>query len=186
MPAKRPPPVRRSIATRKGDDGTTGLLYGQRVAKDHPQVEAVGALDELNAALGLAKATGKFRVPRTAIEQIQRDLVALMGEVACAEKDAARFAASKFPRISAGDLARLDQAVAEVEARQPKFDGWATPGKNPPAAALDLARTVARRAERRLVELSQHGRKVRPVILQYLNRLSDLLWLLAREAEGRG
>lgn len=186
MPPKAQPTARRSIATRKGDDGTTGLLYGQRVAKDHPQIEAVGALDELNAALGVAKAAGKFRVPRAALEQIQRDLVALMGEVACAEKDAARFARSKFPRIDADDLARLDHALADVEARQPKFDGWATPGKNAPAAALDLARTTARRAERRLVGLHQHGRKLRPVTLQYLNRLSDLLWLLAREAEGRG
>lgn len=184
MPAKAAKPVRRSIATRRGDDGTTGLLYGQRVAKDHPQIEVVGALDELNAALGLAKAAGRFRVPRTALEQMQRDLVALMGEVACAEKDAAKFSASKFPRVGAAELARLDQAVADVEARQPKFDGWATPGKNPPAAALDFARTVARRAERRLVELRRHGRRVRPVALQYLNRLSDLLWLLAREAEG--
>ncbi|HYC73015.1 MAG TPA: cob(I)yrinic acid a,c-diamide adenosyltransferase [Opitutaceae bacterium] len=184
MPKKAARPARRSIATRKGDDGTTGLLYGQRVAKDHPQVETVGAIDELNAALGVAKAAGKFRVPRATLDAIQRDLVALMGEVACAEKDAARFAKSSFPRIDARALARLDQVLADVEGRQPAFDGWATPGKNAPAAALDLARTVARRAERRLVELRRHGRRVRPVALQYLNRLSDLLWILAREAEG--
>lgn len=184
MPATPKRAARRSIATRTGDDGTTALLYGRRVSKDHPQVEAVGALDELNAALGLAKAASRTRRSRAELEQIQRDLVALMGEVSCAQADAARFSASRFPRVGAAELARLDAAVAEVEARQPKYDGWATPGNNPPAAALDFARTVARRAERELVGLRRHGRRFRPVLLHYLNRLSDLLWLLAREAEG--
>lgn len=173
----------RSIATRTGDDGTTALLYGQRVPKDHPQIEAVGALDELNAALGQAKATLPPGGDRAGLEHIQQDLVALMGELACAEADAARFIESKFPKLDGAALARLDAAVAASEARQPKFDGWATPGANPHAAALDLARTAARRAERRLVGLPTHGRTVRPVLLHYLNRLSDLLWLLAREAE---
>lgn len=92
-----------SIATRKGDDGTTGLLYGQRVPKDHPQIEAVGTLDELNTALGAAKAvlTGHPRATevRTLIEAVQHNLVALMGEVACAESDAARYAASSSSRF---------------------------------------------------------------------------------------
>ena len=179
-PRPRPP---RSIATRTGDDGTTGLLYGQRVSKDHPQVEAVGALDELNAALGFAKATGPARADRGSLELIQKELVALMGEISCAESDTKRYADSKFAKIGAAELARLDDAVAVVEARQPKFDGWATPGANVHSAAFDLARTAARRAERRLVGLGAHGRTVRPVLLQYVNRLSDLLWLLAREAE---
>jgi cob(I)alamin adenosyltransferase len=176
----------RSIATRTGDGGTTSLLFGQRVSKDHPQVEAVGALDELNAALGLAKATRPPRVGRAEIELVQQDLVALMGEVACAEKDAARHARSKFRRIDEAALARLDSAVAAIEARRPPFDGWASPGANLHAAALEVARTTARRAERRLVALRAHGRKLRPLLLQYLNRLSDLLWLHAREAERGG
>jgi len=173
----------RSIATRTGDDGTTSLLYGQRVPKDHPQVEAVGALDELNAALGLAKASRPAGSEAGELERIQRELVALMGEVSCAEADAARHATSTFARIDEAALARVDAAVAVIEARQPKFDGWATPGANPHAAALDLARTAARRAERRLVALPAQGRSVRPVLLQFVNRLSDLLWLLARAAE---
>jgi len=176
----RPP---RSIATRTGDQGTTSLLYGQRVPKDRPQIEAVGALDELNAALGFAKATQPAGVDRGELERIQQELVALMGEISCAEEDTVRFAESKFARIGAADLARIDAAVAAIEARQPKFDGWATPGANPHAAALDLARTAARRAERRLVGLNGHGKTVRPVLLQYVNRVSDLLWLMAREAE---
>jgi len=176
-------PLSRSIATRTGDDGTTSLLFGQRVPKDHPQVEAVGTLDELNAALGLAKASRPAGPDAGDLPRIQQELVALMGEVCCAEADAARHAASSFARIDEAALARLDAAVAAIEARSPKFDGWATPGANLHAAALDLARTTARRAERRLVGLAAHGRHLRPLLLQYLNRVSDLLWLMAREAE---
>ncbi|MDI1251397.1 MAG: cob(I)yrinic acid a,c-diamide adenosyltransferase [Lacunisphaera sp.] len=181
--ADKPQPPPRSIATRTGDDGTTALLYGQRVPKDHPQIEAVGALDELNAALGLAKATRPTGTDAGELARIQQELVALMGEVNCAETDAARHAASKFARIDAAALDRIDAAVAAIEARRPKFDGWATPGANLHAAALDLARTAARRAERRLAGLGPQGKTIRPILLHYVNRVSDLLWLLAREAE---
>lgn len=178
----------RSIATRTGDDGTTGLLYGQRVPKDHPQIEAVGALDELNAAIGTARAQvttngARELVVRGLLTRVQQNLVALMGEVACAETDAARFAASTFPRVVADDLRVLDEAIAHLEARGLRFDGWATPGANPAAAAFDVARTTARRAERRLVALPAHGRSLRPELRQWINRLSDCLWLLARECE---
>lgn len=172
-----------SIATRTGDDGTTSLLYGQRVPKDHPQIEAVGTLDELNVALGLAKASRPAGFDATGLEQIQRDLIALMGEVSCAEADAARHASSRFTRLGDADLARLDAAIAVLETRGLRFDGWATPGATPYAAALDAARATARRAERRLAGLTAHGRILRPVLLQYVNRASDLLWLMAREAE---
>lgn len=172
-----------SIATRTGDDGFTSLLYGQRVPKDHPQIEAVGAFDELNAAIGFAKATCPDAARRAELELIQKDLVSLMGELACAEADAARYAASKFAKIGEPELARLDAAIAAIEARSVKFDGWATPGANLHAAALDLARTAARRAERRLAGLPATGRTVRPVVRQFTNRVSDLLWLLARVAE---
>ncbi len=173
----------RSIATRTGDDGTTALLYGQRVPKDHPQIAAVGTLDELNAALGFAKATRPAGTSPDELNRIQQELVAFMGEVACAEVNAARYDESKFTKIDDAALARLDAAVAAIEARQPKFDGWATPGANLHAAALDLARTAARRAERQLIALPKEGRSVRPLLVQYLNRLSDLLWLMGREAE---
>ena len=172
-----------SIATRTGDDGTTSLLYGQRVPKNHPQIKAVGALDEFNAALGFAKATRPAGADGSELEHIQRELVALMGEITCAQNDTPRYAVSKFAKIDATELARIDAAVETVEARQPKFDGWATPGATLHAAALDLARTAARRAERELIGLRGHDKTVRPVILQYVNRVSDLLWLLAREAE---
>jgi cob(I)alamin adenosyltransferase len=177
----------RSIATKTGDDGTTSLLYGQRVPKYHPQIEAVGAYDELNVALGAAKAIlgrGKRdRVLRTLLETVQQNLVALMGELACAEADVTRHAASKFVRLAAADVQRIDAEVGALEARGLRFDGWATPGANPRAAAFDVARTAARRAERRLASLPAHGRQIRPLVAEFTNRLSDLLWLLAREAE---
>ena len=173
----------RSIATRTGDEGQTGLLYGQRVPKHHPQIEAVGAFDELNAALGLAKAAHAEEPVRAELERIQHELVALMGELACAESDAARYAESKFPKLEEAALVRIDAAVAELESRGLKFDGWATPGANPSAAALDVARATARRAERRLHALPGHGRTVRPLVASYVNRVADLLWLMARAAE---
>jgi cob(I)alamin adenosyltransferase len=176
----------RSIATRTGDDGSTGLLYGQRVRKDHPQIEAVGAFDELNAMLGLAKSAHSLSAVRAELERIQQELVALMGELVCAEADDVRYAQSKFPKLEASALARVDAGVADLEARGLKFDGWATPGANPAAAALDVARTVARRAERRLHALPAQGRPVRPLVANYVNRVADLLWLLARAAENEG
>jgi cob(I)alamin adenosyltransferase len=176
-----------SIATRTGDDGSTSLLYGQRVPKDHPQIEAVGAFDELNVALGAIKPHLGGEARDTAVREllttVQHALVAVMGEIACAEADAARHAASKFARISADDLGRLDTEVAALESRGLKFAGWATPGTNARSAAFDLARVAARRAERRIGSLPAHGRNVRPVVRQFVNRLSDALWLLAREAE---
>jgi cob(I)alamin adenosyltransferase len=176
-----------SIATRTGDDGSTSLLYGQRVPKDHPQIEAVGAFDELNVALGVIKPLlgGEARgtAVRGLLTTVQHTLVALMGEIACAEADSARYTASKFAKVSPDDLGRLDAEVAALEARGLKFDGWATPGATARSAAFDLARVAARRAERRLGSLPAHGRTVRPVVRQFVNRLSDTLWLLAREAE---
>ena len=172
-----------SIATRTGDDGSTSLLYGQRVPKDHPQIEAVGAYDELNVALGAVKPLLADATVRTLVSGLQKNLVALMGEVACAEADTTRYADSKFAKISAANVSTLDAAVAALEARGLKFDGWATPGANALGAAFDTARVVARRAERRLCALPAHGRSVRPELRQFTNRLADLLWLLARQAE---
>ena len=173
-----------SIATRLGDNGTTGLLYGQRVAKDHPQIEAVGAFDELNAAIGSVKAIHPGDSSAFAnLELIQRDLIALMGELACAEADAARYAASKFAKLEESALARLDSGIAALEAQNLSLDGWATPGKTQISAAFEVARTIARRAERRLVGLATQGRHLRPVCGRYINRLADLLWLMARESE---
>ena len=173
-----------SIATRGGDGGKTGLLHGQRVAKDHPQIEAVGAFDALNVEIGAARLGASGESTRQALLQIQRTLVALMGELACAEENAAAHIQSRrFALLSEADLALLDAQVAALESKRLKFDGWATPGGNPVALAFDRARIAARAAERRLAALPAAGRNVRPLLLQWTNRLSDVLWLLAREAE---
>ena len=176
-----------SIVTRTGDDGTTSLLYGQRVPKNHPQIEAVGACDELNVALGAIKpllgSDPKGQEGRQLIEQVQRNLVALMGEIACAESDRERYADSKFEKLTFADVTRLDLAVTALESRGLKFDGWATPGGTALSSAFEFARITARRAERRICGLPAQGRTLRVEAGQFVNRLSDLLWLLAREAE---
>ncbi len=174
-----------SIATRTGDDGTTGLIYGQRVPKCHPRVEAVGRLDELNAALGQAKAVNGVAEVRETLQAIQKDLVIVMGELAADDADQERYLGSRFGALTPDALARIDAAVSTLENGEPplRFDGWATPGATIPAAALDLARVAARRAERHLVAMREAGSVVRELVLQYVNRVSDLLWLLARQAE---
>jgi cob(I)alamin adenosyltransferase len=177
----------RSIATRTGDDGATSLLYGQRVPKDHPQIEAVGAFDELNVVIGAAKPhlrdDQRGHEIRGLLVAIQKNLIALMGELACATEDDEKYAASKFEKLAVDDVRCLDAAVDALETRGLKFAGWATPGANQAAAAFDVARATARRAERRLTALPAQGRSIRPELRQFINRLSDLLWLLAREAE---
>lgn len=173
-----------SIVTRTGDAGTTALMFNRRASKCHLRVEACGSVDELNAALGLAKAMAKETRERDGVSSIQRDLVSVMGELATAIEDLKKYVQSGYPVVSAALTARLDDWIKELEARQPEFHGWATPGENPCAAALDLARTVCRRAERRVCALQEAGQLQNPEIIVYLNRLSDLLWLLARQAEG--
>ena len=176
-----------SIATRTGDDGTTALMYGRRVSKAHPRVAAYGTADELNAALGFARATAEDAWVKEVLLATQGELVGLMGELAVDDADRERYLKSKLARLEEAHLMRLDQAVATVEARQIRFEGWATPGGTLHAAALDLARTVCRRTERAIVALGESGAALNPVVLRYLNRLSDLLWLLARlEETARG
>jgi cob(I)alamin adenosyltransferase len=175
-----------SIATKTGDLGTTGLMYNRRVSKSHPRVEACGAVDELNAALGLARATAGHDFVRETVLAIQKDLVALMGELAAAPEDSQRYVRDGFPVVTAELTGRLGKLVEEIEAQQIAFQGWATPGTNLNSAALDVARTVCRRAERRACALQEAGELQNGLIIVYLNRLSDLLWLLARWAEAKG
>jgi cob(I)alamin adenosyltransferase len=172
-----------SIATKTGDDGTTGLMYGRRVAKTHPRVEACGAVDELNAALGLARATGTNDFVRGNLLAIQNDLVALMGEVGVATEDLPRYVKDGYSIVTPEMTAKLNSLVSEIEGQQVNFKGWATPGGTLEAAALDLARTTCRRAERRVCGLRETGELKNPEIVIYLNRLSDLLWLFARWVE---
>ncbi|MBI3415301.1 MAG: cob(I)yrinic acid a,c-diamide adenosyltransferase [Verrucomicrobia bacterium] len=174
-----------SIATKTGDSGTTGLMYNRRVSKCHPRVEVYGSVDELNAALGAARATADHDSVRETILVIQKDLVTLMGELATAIDDLPRYVQDGFLLVTPEMTARLDARVKEIEAQQISFAGWATPGATLNAALLDVARTTCRRAERRICALHEAGELKNPEIVIYLNRLSDLLWLLARWVESR-
>jgi cob(I)alamin adenosyltransferase len=174
-----------SIATRTGDNGTTGLMYGKRVSKNHDRVNAYGTIDELNAALGLARSMADQPWIVDHLLKTQKDLVALMGELACSHEDAEKYLKSDYPWIKNEHLERLDQIVKDIEAQNITFEGWATPGATQHAAALDLARTICRRAERDVIHLGESESPVRSIILQYLNRLSDALWLMARLDETR-
>ncbi len=173
-----------SIVTKTGDSGTTGLMYNRRVSKCDPRVEANGAVDELNAALGMARAWGKRASMSGQLESIQADLIGLMGELATHPEDQKRYAKDGYLRLDSGAIARIEEWSHAAEAARDIPQGWATPGKSPDAAALDFARTVCRRAERRVCALVEGGQTGCQHMLIYLNRLSDLLWLLAREAEG--
>ncbi len=161
-------------------------MYNRRVPKCHPRIEACGTVDELSAALGLARALLGPGAAQDLVNAIQRDLVGLMGELATASDDQQRYVADGFPRLGPEWTARLDVQVRQLEAAGVKFAGWAMPGATSAAAALDFARTVARRAERRVCALSAANEPVNPEALRYLNRLSDLLWLMARASEAGG
>ena len=174
-----------SIATKTGDSGTTGLMYNRRVSKSHPRVEAYGAVDELNAVLGMARALGVRDLLRESLYATQKDLVVIMGELATTTEDLQRYTRDGFPRLNAEMTARLDGLVKQLEAMEISFKGWATPGANATSAALDVARTVCRRAERRVCALQTAGELHNDEVIVYLNRLSDLLWLFARWTETR-
>ena len=172
-----------SIATKTGDNGTTALMYGRRVPKNHPRVEAYGTVDELNAALGLARATAEHGFIRTNLLAVQQDLVILMGELAVANEDLERYVKGGYSLVMPVLTTKLDVLIKEIESQNVSFKGWATPGATQNSAALDLARTVCRRAERRVCDLQTAGEMKNDEIIIFLNRLSDLLWLLARWVE---
>lgn len=173
-----------SIATKTGDTGTTALMFGRRVSKTDARVAAGGAVDELNAALGMVRAAGAEPFIADQLLAIQKELVLLMGEVAVAPEDRERYLAKNYGSITAEMVERLTAAIDDLEKNhQLVFKHWATPGATPIAAALDVARTVCRRAERSVVEVHESVQTVNPEIVRYLNRLSDLCWLYARYVE---
>lgn len=169
-----------SIVTRTGDKGTTAVMYGRRVSKCDARVEAYGTVDELNAALGLARASATQEFVRTHLLAIQQDLVVLMGELATGVEDLPRYVKDGYTLVTSVMTHKLDTVIKEIEAQSITFKGWATPGGTLNAAALDVARTVCRRAERRVVVLQEAEKLHNAEIIIYLNRLADLLWLMAR------
>jgi cob(I)alamin adenosyltransferase len=172
-----------SIATKKGDDGSTGLMYNRRVSKCHPRVEAYGSVDELNTAIGSARASVQSPTVRERLLEIQKELVIVMGELATQTEDLPRYVKDGFSVVTPALTAKLDHVVREIEAQNISFKGWSTPGENAASSALDVARAICRRAERRVCALQESGQLGNGEIIIFLNRLSDALWLMARQAE---
>jgi cob(I)alamin adenosyltransferase len=168
------------VCSGSGDEGETGLLGGARVRKDHPRVEACGAVDELNAALGLARALGVDEELDAWLERVQNDLFQLGGDLA-APLDAAPGWLVRLPDEA---VTALEREIDALEAELEPLRNFILPGGTPAGAALHVARTVCRRAERGIVALAAHE-PVNGAALRYINRLSDWLFVMARAVNAR-
>ena len=172
--------MRPRIYTKKGDDGTTGLLFGGRVRKDSWRIELNGAVDEAQAAIGLARAeTAPGTEANQRLTTLARDLYVLMAEVATAPENRRKLQAGST-LVTTDMVAALEAGIDDLLARFDMPSDFTVPGENRVAAALDLARTIVRRAERIAVAEPVEG----SFVVVYLNRLSDLLWAMARWQEG--
>lgn len=170
------------IYTRTGDAGETGLFDGTRVPKDATRVDAYGAVDELNAALGAAAAFLEDAEITALLREIQRDLFAVGARLA--DPRLGREGRSDRDRFGPDRVTRLEEAIDRLEAELPPLRRFILPGGSRPGALLHLARTVCRRAERRIVTLARET-EIPPAVITYMNRLSDLLFVLARAANRR-
>ncbi len=171
-----------SIISGRGDLGETDLMFSKRIAKTSLRVEALGSVDELNAALGLARAAEGDADIVTIIDGIQARLVGLMGQLATLPEDEAKYLEKKYAYLSPEDLEWVVATAYEYEKRGVRFTSWARPGAEGSLAraGLDYSRSVARRAERAVLVLHESGEPVPEVVRLFFNRLSDLLWILAR------
>lgn len=164
--------------TRRGDDGYTDLLGDERVPKYAPRPEAYGTIDELSSALGLARATVRAERSGEILLDVQRDLYQVMTELAATPE-----AVSRFHKTAPDDVARLERMIDELGTKVGLPNEFIIPGDTLAGAALDLARTIARRAERIVARLTHGGEFDNTEVLRYLNRLSSLLFILARYEE---
>ena len=170
------------IYTKTGDDGTTGLLYGSRVSKADPATEAYGSVDEAVAALGLARALARDPDARALILRLQRELFVVGADLATNPDERHKLKAG-VSFVSAEMVSDLEGLIDRTVQEHPLPQEFIVPGANPVSAALDVARTAVRRAERRSVEFRDSS-TVNSEVLHYLNRLSDLLFVLARWQAG--
>ena len=168
------------VTTRTGDRGYTGLLGSERVPKYDPRIEALGLLDESTSALGLARATATDERVRTLILGWQQMLYRLMAEVAATPDTTGKL---QIARVSEGDVAALEQTTEDLKREVEISNRFIIPGETLSGAALDLARTIVRRAERHVARMVHVGDVANPEVLRYLNRLSDTLFVLARYVE---
>jgi cob(I)alamin adenosyltransferase len=171
------------IYTRTGDEGDTGLFGGGRVSKDHPRVAAYGDVDELNSVLGVARATEPAEFFDQLLEAIQRDLFSIGGQLATPDPAAVAKALVKAD-LPMERVTEFERIIDASETELPPLRAFVLPAGTPKAAALHQARTVCRRAERSVVHLARES-QIPPVFIVYLNRLSDLLFTLARLANYR-
>jgi cob(I)alamin adenosyltransferase len=167
-----------SIATKRGDGGQTGLPGGVRVSKSHPRVECYGTIDELISALGLARALSNDSEVNQWTRNIQRELFKVGSAIGTAPESR-----KPAPEITAEMVGALEAEVHRIEATPGLLNDWSIPGELAGSAAFDVARTICRRAERLAVALREAGDLPNDQILAYLNRLSDVLWLIARLLE---
>jgi cob(I)alamin adenosyltransferase len=169
-----------SIVTKTGDQGETSLMYGRRLPKNNPRSEAYGAVDEFSAALGLARASSNDKFVTEQVFAVQKDLINVMGELSTLPEDRQRYVKDGFQVVDAKMVDRVGAVIADLEKDKSLYPkDWVIPGANTVSAALDLARTTCRRAERQVASLKDPN----PEILRYLNRLSDFCWILARFCE---
>jgi cob(I)alamin adenosyltransferase len=183
-----------AVATGRGDDGTTGLLFGgERISKDDPRAEAYGTIDECVAALGVARAQlglkqqlgvlgPSFGDLGDVVLRLQRELFVVAAELAT-NRDAWDRLEDGRTRVTRDMVDGIEAMLGEAERRIEMPHEFVVPGETPTSAALELARTIVRRAERRAVSLDRDGLVPGPHLLPYLNRLADLVWVLARAAE---
>ncbi|HTM48601.1 MAG TPA: cob(I)yrinic acid a,c-diamide adenosyltransferase [Bryobacteraceae bacterium] len=172
-----------SIVTTRGDGGQTGLSGGIRVSKSSPRVEAYGTLDELISSMGFARSICASEEIRQLTKAIQKELFKVASAISTPPESP-----KGIPAIEDAMVDALTAHAHRIEALPGILDDWSLPGEDPSSAAYDVARTVCRRAERLIVGLMESGLALQPNVLRYLNRLSDVLWLLARQidrAEGK-
>jgi cob(I)alamin adenosyltransferase len=171
-----------SIMTGRGDSGETDLLFGKRIAKTSLRIEALGCVDELNAALGMARASATQPDWIDRIDALQTRLIGLMGLLATLPEDAARYHEQKFAALGEEDVEWVVGEARQLEARGIRFTGWAKPGAEGSLAraSVDFARAVSRRAERSVLALHESGEPVPESVRLFFNRVADLLWILAR------
>jgi cob(I)alamin adenosyltransferase len=170
------------IYTKKGDDGTTGLLFGGRVPKDDVRTEVYGTLDEAVSALGLARAGGLVERVETIVVRLQREMFLVGAQLATAEENQSKLQ-DGVSKVSAEMTTQAEREIDDLVAEHPLPQEFILPGETPGSAGLDMGRSIIRRAERQAVAMSRAGILPDPEILRYLNRISDLLFALARYEE---
>jgi cob(I)alamin adenosyltransferase len=171
------------IYTKTGDDGTTGLLYGGRVSKADPATEAYGTTDEAVAALGLARALSRDPALREEVLSLQRELFVVGADLSTNPAERAKLEPG-VSLVTPEMVERLERRIDELVEANPLPQAFVVPGADPVSSVLDVARSIVRRAERRVVKLRDAGANVNGEVLRYLNRLSDLLFVIARAQAG--